>query len=71
MKISERGQITIPKALRQKYGLTKNMEVEITAIDAGLLIRKRTRARHPVDEMVGILGNESITDDYIEGIRGR
>lgn len=71
MRISERGQITIPKALRQRYGLTKDMEVEITPTDAGLLIRKRSKSRHPVDELVGILKKQSSTDDYIDEIRGR
>ena len=71
MRISERGQITIPKALRQKYGLTKDMEVEITPTDAGLLIRKRTQGRHPVDEVIGILDKPSSTDQYIDENRGR
>ena len=70
MRISERGQITIPKNLRQKYGLTKDMEVEITPTDGGLLIRKRTQARHPVDDLVGILEKPSSADQYIDEIRG-
>ncbi len=70
MRISERGQITIPKNLRQKYGLTKDMEVEITATDAGLLIRKRTQGRHPVNELIGILDKQSSTDKYLNEIRG-
>jgi AbrB family looped-hinge helix DNA binding protein len=70
MHISERGQITIPKKLRQKYGLTKNMEVEITPTDDGLLIRKRTRGRHPVDNLTGILEKQSSTDQYLKEVRG-
>ena len=30
MRISERGQITIPKHLRERFGMTHNVEVEIT-----------------------------------------
>jgi bifunctional DNA-binding transcriptional regulator/antitoxin component of YhaV-PrlF toxin-antitoxin module len=70
MRISERGQITIPKKLRQKYGFTKDMEVEIEPIDSGLLIRKRNRGRHPVDDLVGVLNKPSSTDQYIDQIRG-
>ena len=71
MKISERGQITIPKALRRQYGLSKDTEVEITPTGEGLMIRKKTSSRHPVDELVGILQQPSSADDYIEDIRGR
>lgn len=71
MHISERGQITIPKKLRQRYGLTKDVEVEITPIDDGLLIRKRTRGNHPVDELIGILKNPDSTDRYMDEIRGK
>ncbi len=71
MKISERGQITIPKALRRRYGLSKDTEVEIAPTDEGLIIRKKTSSRHPVDEVVGILHRPSSTDEYLEDIRGR
>ena len=75
MRISERGQITIPKALRNRFGLHHNVEVEISPTDRGLLIRKRTAAEHPVDRVYGILGRdlgEGVSiDDYIEEIRGR
>ena len=41
MRISERGQITIPKYLRDRFGMNRDVEVEITPTDGGLLIRKR------------------------------
>ncbi|MCY4456014.1 MAG: AbrB/MazE/SpoVT family DNA-binding domain-containing protein [Chloroflexi bacterium] len=73
MRISERGQITIPKALRDQFGMNHNVEVEITPTDDGLLIRKRTAAEHPVDRVAGILDGvfDSDIDAYIEEIRGR
>lgn len=71
MKISERGQITIPKTLRDKFGLNKNVEVELTAIPAGILIHKRTQINHPVDKVHGILKRPSSTDAYLDEIRSR
>ena len=75
MKISERGQITIPKHLRERYGMTNNVEVEITPTERGLLIQKSTAAEHPVDRIVGILDgvvdDDFDIDEYIEEIRGR
>ena len=76
MKISERGQITIPKHLRERFGMKHNVEVEISPTVQGLLIHKRTAAEHPVDRVYGILGRDALgegvsVDDYIEEIRGR
>ena len=71
MRISERGQITIPKRLRDRFGMNPDVEVEITPTEHGLLIQKRTAARHPVERVYAILGSGGSTDDYIEEIRGR
>ena len=48
VKISERGQITIPQKLCDGFGMHHNVEVEISPAAEGLLIRKRTEAEHPV-----------------------
>lgn len=72
MRISERGQITIPKHLRERFGMHHNVEVEVTSTDRGLLIQKRVTAQHPVDRVAGILdGADFDIDEYIEEIRGR
>ncbi len=78
MRISERGQITIPKVLRDQMGLYSTVEVEISATDDGLLIKKRAGADHPVDRVAGILNDAGFDvdtdfdiDEYIEEIRGR
>ena len=71
MRISERGQITIPKKLRDRFGMNHNVEVEITPTRNGLLIHKRTAAKHPVELVYAILGRGGSTDDYLEEIRGR
>ncbi len=72
MRISERGQITIPKRLRDRFGLHHNVEVEISPSEQGLLIKKRTADKHPVDRVAGILDGAAFDiDEYIEEIRGR
>lgn len=71
MRISERGQITIPKRLREQLGLNHNVEVDITPTDSGLLIQKKTASQHPVDSVFGILKSKVNADEYIEEIRGR
>ena len=71
MKISDRGQVTIPKALRRRLGLQKNVEIEIVPVKEGLLIQKRSRGKHPVDSVLGVLKSPADTDRYIEEVRGR
>ena len=71
MRISERGQITIPKRFRDRFGMNKDVEVEITPTEVGLLIQKRTAAKHPVERVSGILDGTVDIDQYIEEIRGR
>lgn len=78
MRVSERGQITIPKRLRDRFGMRHNVEVEIVPAEGGLLIRKRSAADHPVDRVYAILGRDGdagdpprSTDDYLETLRGR
>ena len=78
MRISERGQITIPKKLRDRFGMHQGVEVEISVADGGLLIRKLIEVDHPVDRVFGILKKgqhpgipiEGV-DAYIEEIKGR
>ena len=76
MRVSERGQITIPKRLRDQFGMHHNVEVEITPTDDGLLIRKCSV--DPLERVSGVLDSSDFAalgvediDDYIEAIRGR
>ena len=71
MKIGERGQITIPKELREKYGFLPSIEIEFVPEKGGVKIQKKAKHTSPVKEIYGILGKKERTDDYIEEIRGR
>jgi len=71
MHISERGQVTIPKALREQYGMNHKVEVELTPTPEGLLIRRPAKPKHPVDRVFGILGQSGSTDAFLADIRGR
>ena len=71
MRISKRGQVPIPKPLRDRFGMNPNVEVEIIPAQDGLLIQKRTATKHPVDRIYGILAGVGRTRDYVDEIRGR
>lgn len=70
MKIGERGQVTIPKDVREKYGLLPNIEVEFVPEESGVLLRKRAARASPVEKVYGILNKKSKADDIIEAWRG-
>jgi len=71
MKIGERGQVTIPKTIREKYGLLPQIEVDFVQEKTGVLIQKKTCHVSPVEQVYGILCKNVQTDTYIESIRGR
>ena len=71
MKISDRGQITIPNNFRKRFGLNQKIEIEFVPTDQGLLIQKRSQEKHPVDSVRGILKKSGRTDRYMEEVRGR
>ena len=71
MKIGERGQITIPKNICEKYGLMPDIEIEFVLEETGVLIKKKSLHSSPVAQVYGILKKKAPTDNYIEIIRGR
>lgn len=71
MRITASGRITIPKPLRDRFGLIQGVEVEIVPVEQGLLIRKKAAVEHPVDRVSGILDGRFNVDEYLEEVRGR
>ena len=73
MKVSKNGQITIPKEMRDDYGLHEGVEVSIMPAKWGLIIRKRHTGPHPIDKVVGILNDrlppDFDVDKYIDEVR--
>lgn len=45
MKLTQKGQVTIPKQYRNQYGLTPNTEVVFEAAEGGVLIRPAPKER--------------------------
>jgi AbrB family looped-hinge helix DNA binding protein len=68
--ISAKGQITVPKAVRDKLGLRPGTTVEFELGPQGALLRKGHRGRRAVDKVLGILKRTTATDSLVDEMRG-
>ena len=70
MKINPRGQITIPRHIREKLGSHPGIEVELTATDDAVVLRRRRDASAFVVEMRGRAAGGLSTDEIMALTRG-
>jgi AbrB family looped-hinge helix DNA binding protein len=68
-KVAERGQVTIPKALRERLGIVPGTVLDFSE-DQGRLIARKTEAVDSVDLVFGRFGRGRNTDEIIKEIRG-
>ena len=68
-KVAERGQVTIPKALRDRLGIRPGTVLDFKE-DHGKLIAVKTATEGVVDQIYGKLGSGRRTDSIIQEIRG-
>jgi AbrB family looped-hinge helix DNA binding protein len=43
MKVGERGQVTIPKEIREKFGIRPNAEVRFEVVNGAIVLKKSAR----------------------------
>ena len=67
--ISEKGQITIPKAVRDRLGLRAGQVLEVKEERGRIVLTKRV-AEDSFASVVGILKPGKSTDEMIEELRG-
>ena len=74
--VSSKGQITIPKDVRDRFGLLPGAEIEFEFRDDGALLHRKRPAKHPVWDMIGSLESTwpahlpRDVDKYIDLVRG-
>ena len=68
--VSEKGQVTIPKAIRTRLGIRPGSVLEFDA-EGGRLVARKATQRDALDEIYGALRMEETVDAFIERIRGR
>lgn len=70
MKLSRKGQITIPKAIRDQLGLEPGDEVEFRQTDDGFVLRRQSEETFPENDVMADDPIASSTEDALELTRG-
>lgn len=68
--VSERGQVTIPKPLRDRLGIGPGQVLDFEE-EQGRLVARKITGQDPIDSVYGILELPEGTDRFIEEIRGK
>ena len=67
-KVAERGQVTIPKALRNRLGIEPGTMLEFSE-EEGRLVAVKAKTIDPVEQVYGSLGRSRHTDDIMKELR--
>lgn len=67
--ISEKGQVTVPKALRERLGIRAGDQLEFSE-EHGRLVARKVSERNPVEAVYGILKSSQSTDEILRALRG-
>ncbi len=69
-RVAERGQVTIPKHLRERLGVKPGTVLEFSE-ECGRLIAIKSAGTDPVSELFGCLGMKIETDAVMARLRPR
>jgi len=67
--VADRGQVTIPKRLRERLGIAPRTVLEFREED-GKLVAEKVLSRDPVSKVIGCLHLDRSTDDILSDLRG-
>ena len=68
-KVAERGQVTIPKKLRERLGIRPGTVLEFSEQEGKITIIK-SDSSDPLEKFYGSLGSGRNSDDIIDTLRG-
>lgn len=69
-KVTRKGQITIPKPIREELGIEPGDEVDITQTSDGILIRKDSNRRR-IERWQGVIETNETVEERMADLRGR
>ena len=74
MKITVKGQVTIPLPIRNEFGLKPGTDVEFVAVDGKVVLRPKRRRPDPVEdwlqEAIGVARGKATTARIMRLTRG-
>jgi len=75
MKVTQKGQITIPHKFRKRYGFTRDRELVFEATEEGVLLRAApeegsARLRKALASIRGVADRDLSTDQVMKITRG-
>lgn len=68
-KVADRGQVTIPKALRLRFGIHPGTVLDFHE-EHGHLVIEKAMEQNPVDQVYGVLSEHRRSEDILDGLRG-
>lgn len=71
MRITEKGQVTIPKAIRERFGLYPGTEVRFVEKDRRMVLVEKAGKEDVWEKYRGFLKLKMRTDDVMRLLRGR
>lgn len=69
-RVTDRGQVTIPKRVRDRLGIRPGALLEFDEGEAGELVARKVTTESALDRAYGILGLEGSSDQLMAEIRG-
>jgi AbrB family looped-hinge helix DNA binding protein len=68
-RVSEKGQVTIPKPLRDRLGIRAGEVLDFEE-QGGQLIARKTDSQDPIDALYGVLELPASPDALLDELRG-
>jgi len=72
-RLTSKGQITIPQAIRQRLGLREGDQVEFVAEDRRTIVRRLAEKENPFAKYAGALGTfpegRKKVNEWVRGLR--
>lgn len=69
-RVTEKGQVTIPKEIREKLGIQPGDEVTFEETEAGYVVRKEVE-KSRFEKWRGIAETDKSVEERMEELRGR
>ena len=67
--VAERGQVTIPKVLREQMGIRPSCALSFSVKD-GMLVAVKADVSDPVSRVTGCVKTKKTSDELLKEIRG-